>query len=314
MTLHTATRVSAVIPTMLRPSLHRAIQSVREQVDCAPVEVVVVVDGPPIDVPTHPVLRTADHVEFTGGGTGAATARNLGVHSATGEVVAFLDDDDEWGPTKIFEQLQAAASAPCDAPVVVSRVQQRVAGSTALSDVVPYHTKHPDQPVADYLFCNRRPHLGRAGIWTSSILLPKDLAQQVPWDDSLRRHQDWDLLLRLEREPRTSFVHLDQPLTVINIGSTDSISASTDWRTSLAWAHRWQSRWTARTFADFVMAQPFRYAASCKSVTGMTSCLRAIAAAKHLPSWGPLQIGIGGLVPRKLAMSILVKLHAKKTT
>ena len=41
--------------------------------------------------------------------SGACAARNKGIEVSSGEFVAFLDDDDEWVPTKLEKQMKDAA-------------------------------------------------------------------------------------------------------------------------------------------------------------------------------------------------------------
>ena len=84
--------VSAVIATIGRPSLTRAVQSVLDQT--YPVdEIIVVADTDVADaVPADDrivLLRSS-----VGGGPGRC--RQLGIDAASGSVIALLDDDDDW--------------------------------------------------------------------------------------------------------------------------------------------------------------------------------------------------------------------------
>jgi hypothetical protein len=101
--------VSVVLPTRNRPAaLGSALRSVLEQT-YRNLEVVVVDDASEPDV--------AEVVERAAGGdprvvltrlegrSGAARARNVGLERASGELVAFLDDDDLWLPTKLARQV-----------------------------------------------------------------------------------------------------------------------------------------------------------------------------------------------------------------
>lgn len=98
--------ISAVIPTHRRPDLlRRAIDSVLEQTYLAH-EIIVVDDAccektkALINSYSYPSLIYVGNED----GSGAASSRNLGVKNATGEYVAFLDDDDIWLPTKLEKQ------------------------------------------------------------------------------------------------------------------------------------------------------------------------------------------------------------------
>ncbi|WP_440708398.1 glycosyltransferase family 2 protein [Herbiconiux sp. YIM B11900] len=102
---------SCVIPTHGRPEfLREALESVFRQTTL-PAEIVVVSDLE--DDATAELCRSlADDVPIpvlyvvNAGGSGASSSRNLGAARATGDVLAFLDDDDKWEPGYL-----AAASA-----------------------------------------------------------------------------------------------------------------------------------------------------------------------------------------------------------
>jgi glycosyltransferase involved in cell wall biosynthesis len=82
----------------------------------------IVVDDGSTDA-TAEVLHTwADRVRvLTQRNSGAASARNAGIHVASGEFVAFLDADDLWRPEKIERQLLRFAQRP-ELGVCVARV------------------------------------------------------------------------------------------------------------------------------------------------------------------------------------------------
>src|SRR5215470_2160101 len=111
--------VSVVIPTLDRPKLLlRSINSVLRQTH-QEIEIIVVVDKP--DEDTVSAVRSVgdpriqlivNPYSFT-----AAGARNAGVDHATGEWIAFLDDDDEWLPNKLERQIAFASGR---APALVS--------------------------------------------------------------------------------------------------------------------------------------------------------------------------------------------------
>jgi glycosyltransferase involved in cell wall biosynthesis len=99
--------VSVVIPTHDRPQLLvRAVESVLQQDYPGEIECLVVFDkAPPTPVPveTPPArsLRTLANCRTPG----LAGARNAGALVAGGELLAFLDDDDEWLPRKLSLQV-----------------------------------------------------------------------------------------------------------------------------------------------------------------------------------------------------------------
>jgi glycosyltransferase involved in cell wall biosynthesis len=103
-------RVSVVIPARdAAATLARAIRSARAQTR-PPDEVLVVDDASGDDSAAiaaglgATVVRLAAH-------QGAGAARNAGVAAAGGEVIGFLDADDEWLPDKLARQLPLLADA-----------------------------------------------------------------------------------------------------------------------------------------------------------------------------------------------------------
>lgn len=296
---------------MFRSELIEAVQSVRAQEGVEGlVEIVVVADKheSELDSSMAHALQSVDRVIFTGGGAGAPAARNLGVRKSSGEWVAFLDDDDYWIPTKLKEQLAAAKahSDPISRAVVISaRVQQSKGQGRPISSPVPTHCLRDGQDVERYLFEGRKPTLGRSSIFTSTLFTSKHLAVSVPWNESLNRHQDWDWLIRAQRAG-ARVVQLNSVLSIQRVGSSGSISASTDWRSSLAWAREWKNSWPRQTYVDFVVGQPLRYALQGRSARGVFECFRDILSARRVPSLGPALIGLAGLMSRAQLERLLV--------
>ncbi|QLD90782.1 glycosyltransferase family 2 protein [Natronomonas salina] len=104
--------VSVVIPTYGRPELVTgAVETVREQT-YESIELVLVDDCSP--EPIEPRIREMDLDTFEDvrvlrhdDNQGAAAARATGIEAATGEFIAFLDDDDRWAPEKLRTQVEA---------------------------------------------------------------------------------------------------------------------------------------------------------------------------------------------------------------
>jgi glycosyltransferase involved in cell wall biosynthesis len=304
--------VSVVIPTVLRKSLISAIESARSQSSEVTVEIIVVVDKDESAVrDADPALAIdADVILFTGGQKGAPAARNLGVAAASGDWIAFLDDDDEWEATKLRDQLAAVSHLEADKFVISGQVRQR-SEHGQVSRPIPDKTYEPVESVADYLFLRRKASLGRESIFTSTLLVTGSLAKAITWDESLKRHQDWDWLLKAEAA-EARIIQIASPVSVQAVGSPASISASSDWRSSLSWCRQWRSTWGKRTYVDFIVAQPMRYALQARSVSGVTHCLREIISAARLPTIGPLLIGGAGILPRKKMETLMLSKTIKR--
>ncbi len=85
-------RFSVIIPTRDRPGyLREAVDSVLGQ-SFENFELIIVNDGTTKIAP----FRDGRACVLDNGGRGAVPARNLGIRAATGDVIAFLDDDDRW--------------------------------------------------------------------------------------------------------------------------------------------------------------------------------------------------------------------------
>jgi glycosyltransferase involved in cell wall biosynthesis len=99
--------VSVILPTHFRPErLGRAIRSALDQTH-KDLEIVVVDDE---STPENPLIVEGfkdPRLRFIRleGSRGVPGARNAGIQVARGSYIAFLDDDDEWMPSKIEKQL-----------------------------------------------------------------------------------------------------------------------------------------------------------------------------------------------------------------
>jgi len=118
--------VSVVIPTRGRPKLlPRAVTSVLAQDYGGQIECLVVFDGDAISDPGVPAREGRSVRTLTNDrAPGPAGARNAGVSEANGDLVAFLDDDDEWSADKLSRQVAlldrcpSAIAASCGVRVV----------------------------------------------------------------------------------------------------------------------------------------------------------------------------------------------------
>ena len=180
--------MAVVIPTRDRPALvERAVRSALAQT-LPPAEVVVVDDGsdPPVRLP--PDLRRDGRVTLVRfePSRGPAAARNEGVARTSSPLVAFLDDDDEWYPSKLERQVAALADQPDD-----------VAGADCghlLCD--PGRRPQTMVPAADRDL--RRSLLQRPGVLPSALLVRRRAFDDVGgFRTDLTRTEDWDLSLRL---------------------------------------------------------------------------------------------------------------------
>jgi glycosyltransferase involved in cell wall biosynthesis len=244
--------ISAIIPTRNRPDLLlRAARSALAQT-YENLEVVIVIDGR--DVTTSKAIEsvvdkrlrvvTLDQI------VGGAAARNEGVRHAKGDWIAFLDDDDEWMPEKLVKQAAQAISSRHRHPIVSSRVFAR---APKCDYIWPRRLPRSNEHIAEYLFNRSSLFQGEGLIATSTILAPKALLLTVPFRD-LRKHQDWDWVLRATMEPGVGVEFCDEPLSIWYVDQErPTISNTDDWRFSLSWAKEMNGRMSPRAYAGFLL-------------------------------------------------------------
>jgi len=104
--------ISVVIPTFnAEQTIIRALESVKAQ-KLQPFEVIVVDDGSK-DRTGELVKKNFPLAKYIRqDNAGPSAARNIGAKAAKGEWIAFLDDDDEWLPTKLSRQTRLLKAAP----------------------------------------------------------------------------------------------------------------------------------------------------------------------------------------------------------
>lgn len=177
-----------------------AVESVLAQQVSVEGEVIIVFDACPVEVPEVEVPKGWTVRGVTNTRTrGLAGARNSGIVAADGELIAFLDDDDEWLPGKLAAQLERWAAAP-----------DAVAIGTAMTvdDGSGHHVRlSPREELThDDFLRNRIP-----GVHSSSLLFPRaQLCGQLGMiDEELPRSygEDYDILLRASALGRVSVVN-----------------------------------------------------------------------------------------------------------
>lgn len=195
--------VSIIIPTFNRPTLlTRAIASCNEQT-FQDLEVIVVNDAG-ADVAE---IASAAHYLSLPQNRGLAGARNAGLVVATGEYIAFLDDDDLLLPKHLERLLEIATPN-----TIAYSDYWRVAEGLRVEE------KTPEFDYERILTENFIP--------VNCFLTPRTLIEQTGgFDEWLTALEDWDLWLRLSRTHR--FHHVDGATCEVRIGGPgESITTS----------------------------------------------------------------------------------------
>lgn len=196
-------KVSVVIPTRNRYStLTRAIRSVAAQT-FSDFELIVIndcsTDGTANYLSTlNQTNSVCVNLENPGGG---AAARNHGISRASGDYIAFLDDDDTWEPTKLEEQVVAIEEKGAGLCYTGKRIFNRRGRFLRYTCKKPRFTDAYQSIMYDNFIGS-----------TSSIMVRKRLADEIDgFDPSLPALQDWDFYIRLIQKG-CALVEIDKPL------------------------------------------------------------------------------------------------------
>jgi glycosyltransferase involved in cell wall biosynthesis len=202
-------RVSVVIPVFCGSPEHEqflteALESVAAQ-DFRGFEVVIVDDVSPRDIvpiveavpnlPRTVILRNAANV-------GHAESRNIGVRAAGADLIAFLDHDDLWLPTKLSRQLAVSEANP-DAAMVFCDMERFGPYADRLridQSIIP------DRPSVYWFVCH-----GNYTISASAVLVRKQAMLDIDlFDSRYSTCDDFDGWLKILM--RSPIVHLPETL------------------------------------------------------------------------------------------------------
>jgi len=262
--------VSVVIPTLVRPTLHRAVMSVLGQT--IRVEEIIVVAPPEVPVP----LPADDRIRVLRAeiALGPVRRRQRGIEAAHGSVIALLDDDDEWYPTKLQRQLAAVGVEAGDCWIASSRMA--VIGPGTRRRTWPRRLVEPGESIADYLFRFTGFTSGGAVLQTSTLCFPAELVRTVPWcDDGDAAHEEPDWLIRVQRAiPCVQVIQLEDVLSTYDVGGL-SVSRSTTDRTDeyIEWGLSRLRTESPRVRGDYLCTSPVSAAVFARSLSGVRRSL-----------------------------------------
>jgi glycosyltransferase involved in cell wall biosynthesis len=222
----------------------------------------VVIDGPDTATESALALITDPRLRVIAlqANQGGAEARNIGARAARGDWIAFLDDDDEWLPEKTSIQVEWAEATATPYQVICSCV---IARSPALDKIWPRRLPKREA-MSEYLFCRKGLTYGDAFLQTSTFFISRQLFYEVPFQKGLKRHQDWDWLLRVSEHPQVQISVVPKPLAILYLeDSRSSVSRTADWEFSLNWALANQSRITRKALSYFIATECVPRASKC---------------------------------------------------
>lgn len=214
--------ISCIITTYKREPeiLRRAIRSAQSQ-SYQDIEIIIVNDAPEdtlLEKRIRDMIQNLqdDRIQYLvhDYNQGACAARNTGALAAKGEYLAFLDDDDEWLPEKLEEQLKYMADenvglVSCESYIVNKR-----------GDKIYSEKPWPAQFNSDL-------EVLLTGNWLGGVSFPlirsSCFFEAGQFDIEMKSSQDTDLYIRLVKISKAIICH--KPLLNYYITS-DSISAN----------------------------------------------------------------------------------------
>lgn len=191
-------QISVVIPAYNHPELlYKTIESVLKQT-FSDFEVLVIDDGSEMDL-----TETISHFSYDPRlkyikikHSNANVARNYGIESSNGGYIAMLDSDDLWLDTHLEQCLMSLGNSDGLYGSLILRYsdpgQDRIIYTRNLQN---------DELMINFLLNN-----GYAA-QTSTLFMTASSAKDIMWDPILKRHQDYDFVVRYSKKYKMIALH-----------------------------------------------------------------------------------------------------------
>jgi glycosyltransferase involved in cell wall biosynthesis len=293
---------SVVIPVYNRAAeLRPAIESVRAQ-SFQDFEIIVIDDGSR-DNPQEVIESFRDprlhFIRQPNAGGGAA--RNRGIDETRGRFVAFLDSDDVFLPHHL-ESMHALLKDTQDIAGYARVWVDRGQGPAFLK---PPRAIRPAEDMAMYLLCDR------GFTQTSTMVVPREAAREIRFNEHLRAAEDTDFAIRLHLAG-CRFHMIEEPGAIWN-DRDDPARASADSCTEQprAWLEELRPQILPRAYHG---ARGWPYAkriAKAEPLTALVLYLNAVVRGCYRPSLAGvifLQIFLGAGLYRRVADALISSL------
>lgn len=209
--------ISVIIPTFNREkTIKRAIDSVLSQtysdIEC------IVVDDCSSDR-TEEIVKSIKDKRLKyfklEKNSGACYARNFGISKSSGEFIAFQDSDDEWLEDKLEKQINNLRSI--DADMIFGRLNLYDCNNNFIKKVPRINRKSGFIRYSDLL--------EKSIISTQTLLVKREILEDITFDVNMPRFQDWDLTLRIAKKYKIYYYNVD----CVNLyQQTSSISSNSN--------------------------------------------------------------------------------------
>jgi glycosyltransferase involved in cell wall biosynthesis len=211
--------VSTIIPTYNRAHvICEAVESVLAQT-YPNIEIIIVDDGSKDDTLERLKCYGNKISVVSQSNAGPAAARNRGIAAARGDLIAFLDSDDIWLPSKIERQVtllhRAGPSVPCCLCNILMKWNSGDRASFDLARLKPSAEEgvwlNPDDVLAT-----------RFVLFNQGIMIRREVLEKIGvFDESIRYLEDVEFPLRLSLEGPWAFI--ETPLVVWRESMTNSV-------------------------------------------------------------------------------------------
>lgn len=240
--------ISVIIPCYnSSTTIKRALDSVLRQTH-GNVEIIVVddasADGDALKKEIGAFQDSRIKIVQHGTNKNGAAARNTGILIASGNYIAFLDADDEWLPKHLECSLKRYQTMDPSKYIIYCR--NHVITSPGQDIIMPSDGIGSNEHVSDYLF-------SRAGYMsTPSLVGSASIFRENLFEESLIRHQDYELLLRLESKG-IGFLFSDHTGVIVHWEQNDTAKKGGTADFSFNFARKYKSFFTPKAYTNFIV-------------------------------------------------------------
>ncbi|NLO03361.1 MAG: glycosyltransferase family 2 protein [Bacteroidales bacterium] len=119
----------------------------------------------------------------------ANVARNYGILHSRGKYIAMLDADDEWFRNHLEVNMELMMATECDG--IYSSIEMRTPHKNS---VFKARQLNKGEKMINYLLSKG------IGASSSTLFMKREAAGDILWDESFKRHQDYDFVVRFSQK------------------------------------------------------------------------------------------------------------------